>query len=79
MVLLHLAGWPHDGWPNVRALREYAATHAIPVTVISAVADEARARAEGATYWLWQPVMYDDFLSVLATAGVLATDREACT
>jgi DNA-binding response OmpR family regulator len=70
MVLLHLKSWPHD-WPILRRLREHGATHDIPITIISALADEARARDEGATYWLWQPVMYDDFRAALAITGVL--------
>jgi DNA-binding response OmpR family regulator len=71
MVLLHLTGWPHDGWPLLRALKEQSALGTIPITIISAIADEPGARAEGATYWLWQPVMYDDFQAPLVAAGVL--------
>ena len=71
LVLLHLAAWPHDGWPTLRRLREHSAAQAIPVAIVSPIMDEARAREEGATYWLWQPVMYDDFRAALAAAGVL--------
>jgi CheY-like chemotaxis protein len=71
MVLLHLTGWSHDGWPILRDLKQHSAAHNIPIAIISAIADEARARAEGATYWLWQPVMYDDFLAALVATGVL--------
>jgi DNA-binding response OmpR family regulator len=71
MVLLHLMSWPHDGWPILRRLKEHHATHDIPITIISALADEARARDEGAAYWLWQPVMYADFLAALVATGAL--------
>jgi CheY-like chemotaxis protein len=71
LVLLHLTGWSHDGWPILRDLKQHCAAHNIPIVIISAVADEARARAEGAAYWLWQPVMYGDFLTALAAAGIL--------
>ena len=74
MVLLHLAGWSHDGWPLLRDLRQHAVADTIPIAIISAIADEARARAEGATCWLWQPVMYGDFLTALVAAGVLRQD-----
>jgi CheY-like chemotaxis protein len=73
IVLLHLnlTGWSHDGWPILHHLKQHCATHDIPIAIISAIVDEARARAEGAAYWLWQPVMYDDFLSALVATGVL--------
>ena len=66
MLLLHLPAEPHDGWAPLRQLHAHPTTHLTPITVISAWADEARARAEGATYWLWQPVLYADFVSALA-------------
>lgn len=71
MVLLHLMAWPHDDWHMLRRLREHGADSSIPITVISAMADEARARDEGAAYWLWQPVMYADFRAALIATGVL--------
>jgi len=71
MVLLHLMSWPHEGWPILRRLKQHRAISGIPITIISAIADEARARDEGATHWLWQPVMYDDFRAALVVAGVL--------
>ena len=74
MVLLHLTGWSHDGWPLLRDLKQLAVTDTIPIAIISAIADEARARAEGVTCWLWQPVMYGDFLIALVAAGVLPQD-----
>ena len=70
-VLLHLLAWPDQGWTSVRRLRASPAAHGIPLTIISAVADEARARDEGATCWLWQPVMYDDFVAALAAIAAL--------
>ncbi len=71
MVLLHLMSWPHEGWPILRRLKEDRAIGDIPITIISAIVDEARARNEGATHWLWQPVMYDHFRAALAITGVL--------
>ena len=71
MVLVHLMFWPHEGWPILQRLKEYRAMSDIPITIISAIVDEARARDEGATHWLWQPVMYDDFRAALAITGVL--------
>jgi DNA-binding response OmpR family regulator len=71
MVLLHLMSWPHEGWPILRRLKEHDGVGDIPIAIISAIVDEARARDEGATYWLWQPVMYDDFRAALAITGVL--------
>ena len=66
MLVLHLTEGPPDGWATLRRLQTDDAMDNIPITVVSALADEARARAEGAAYWLWQPVLYADFLSVLA-------------
>jgi DNA-binding response OmpR family regulator len=71
MVLVHLMFWPHEGWPILQRLKAYRAMSDIPITIISAIVDEARARDEGATHWLWQPVMYDDFRAALAITGVL--------
>ena len=71
LVLLHVMSWPHDGWSALRCLREHRETHNIPIAIISALMDEARARDEGAAYWLWQPVMYTDFLAALTATGVL--------
>ena len=71
MVLVHLMSWPHEGWPILQRLKEYRAMSDIPITIISAIVDEARARDEGAAHWLWQPVMYDDFRAALAITGVL--------
>jgi DNA-binding response OmpR family regulator len=71
LVLLHLMSWPYDGWPILRRLQEHCDFHNIPITIISALMDEARARDEGAAYWLWQPVMYTDFLAALTATGVL--------
>jgi CheY-like chemotaxis protein len=65
MLLLHLTEGPADEWATLRQLQTDHATGNIPITVVSAQADEARARAEGAAHWLWQPVLYADFLSIL--------------
>jgi DNA-binding response OmpR family regulator len=71
MVLLYLMPDVHDDWSSLRRLRSALAPYGIPITIISAIADEARARAEGAAYWLWQPVMFADFRAALALAGIL--------
>lgn len=76
MVLLHMTGWPHGGWPILQTLKQATMLHTIPITIISTVADEARARAEGARYWLWQPVMYDDFEAALVATGVLPPSND---
>jgi DNA-binding response OmpR family regulator len=70
-VLLHLLSGPNQSWEMFRRLKASPAAEGIPLTVISALADEARARDEGAAYWLWQPVMYVDFLAALAATKVL--------
>jgi putative two-component system response regulator len=75
MVLLHLLSWPHDDWQTLRRLKAHRTIGDIPITIISALADEARARDEGAAYWLWQPVMYADFRAALAVTGVLPQHR----
>lgn len=71
MVLLHLLP-SHGGWSMLRHLREQPMLHQIPITIIAADVDEARARAEGAAYWLWQPVMYGDFQDALVAAAAFA-------
>ena len=67
MLLLHLTEGPQDGWATLRQLHLNGIMGNIPITVVAAEADEARARAAGAAHWLWQPVLYADFLSVLAS------------
>jgi putative two-component system response regulator len=71
MLLLHLMATSHDDWSMVRRLKAALGDDAIPITVIAAVADETRAREEGAAYWLWQPVMYADFVAALTATGAL--------
>ncbi len=70
-LLLHLLSMIDRGWDDMRRLKAHPATAGLPVTIISAMADEVRARAEGAAYWLWQPVMYADFLAALRRTAVL--------
>ncbi|MBA3946298.1 MAG: response regulator [Herpetosiphonaceae bacterium] len=77
MVFLHLLWGSEGGWSSLRRLKQHAATCGIPITIISSVADEARARAEGADYWLWQPVMYADFrVALVATHALPAAAGE---
>ena len=71
MVLLHLMWASHDDWSMLQRLKAALGDHTIPITVIAAVADERRAREEGAAYWLWQPVMYADFVAALTATGTL--------
>jgi len=71
IVMLHLKAWPHDDWHLLRRLKGLRSDTFFPIVVISAMADEARARAEGADHWLWQPVMYADFQEILVTRGVI--------
>ena len=69
MVLLHLgATGRQTEWSKLRRLQASRLGGAIPITVIAALADEVSARAEGASYWLWQPVLYNDFLSLISAA-----------
>ena len=71
MLLLHLLSTaPQAGWSNLLRLQQSFASETIPITVVSALADEVSARAFGAEYWLWQPVMYNDFHSVLSAARI---------
>ena len=71
MVLLYLMPDVHDDWSSLRHLRAALTPYGIPITIISAIADEARAREEGAACWLWQPVMFADFRTALVLTGVL--------
>lgn len=71
-VLLHLLSTLGDGWEGMRRLKADPAAEGLPITIISAVADEAGARAEGAAYWMWQPVMYADFVAALSVTGALS-------
>jgi putative two-component system response regulator len=75
-VLLHLLPWPDESWEALRRLKASPAAAGIPITIISALADEARARDEGAAHWLWQPVMYADFLAALSATAALPQPRE---
>lgn len=70
MVLIHVLTQSSDGWAVLRQLKAEHTFADIPITVIAAVMDETRARAEGADHWLWQPVMYSDFLAaIVRTTG----------
>ncbi|HEY0739361.1 MAG TPA: hypothetical protein VGD69_30845 [Herpetosiphonaceae bacterium] len=76
MVLLHVMS-QYDGWAMLRRLKAEQSLPGIPITIIAAIVDEARARAEGAAHWLWQPVMYSDFLAAIASTTGPATSTEA--
>ena len=57
-------------WALLRALRAEGRTRAIPLVLCSALVDQERAWHEGASACLAKPVMYDDFLAALVSAGV---------
>lgn len=57
------------GWQLVQQLKANEQTDAIPIVVCSTVVDPERAWNEGADY-LPKPVMYNDFVQMLAKAGV---------
>ena len=71
LILLDVYLPPLDCWHIFAALKADRATHDIPAAVCSAITEEARAWEEGADYWLAQPVLYEDFLTVLAATGTL--------
>jgi CheY-like chemotaxis protein len=73
LIILHLLSWPPRGQAVLQTLFDSCDAGDIPITIISALADEERARNEGADYWLWQPVLYTDFLDALLATGVLAS------
>lgn len=66
LLLLHLMEEPGAGCSTLHQLQTNSATSKIPIAVVSALADDAY-RVAGAAHWLAQPVMYEDFLSVLAS------------
>lgn len=70
LIVLHGLLAPADGWRILRALKSERATRDISVAVCSAVVDEVRAREAGVDYWLAQPVLYVDFLAVLAATDI---------
>ena len=71
LILLDVYLPPPDCWHIFAALKADRASHDIPVAVCSAITDEARAWEEGVDYWLAHPVLYDDYLAVLAATGAL--------
>ena len=64
-ILLNLLLPGDDGWHFLRELKSRPATRRIPVAVYSSVPDEARAQAEGADFYLPQPVLFQDFARIL--------------
>jgi len=59
-----------NNWILLRQLRADGRTRAIPLVICSALVDQERAWREGALVCLAKPVMYDDFLAALASAGL---------
>ncbi len=66
IILLNLLLPAESGWCFLKNLKSCPETREIPVAVYSSVPDEARALKEGADYYLWQPVLFQDFSSMLA-------------
>lgn len=57
-------------WSLLRALRADGRTRTIPLVLCSALVDQERAWDEGAVACLAKPVMYNDFLAALVSAGL---------
>lgn len=70
LIVVDLLVAPVDGWRVVQQLKADQQTQAIPLAVCSTLLDHERAWDEGADYCLPKPVMYDDFLAMLAKTGV---------
>jgi CheY-like chemotaxis protein len=77
-LLLNLMLPSNSGWQLLQSAKCDESLKRIPIIGFSSIRDEARARVEGADYYLWKPIMYDDFLSALEAVGVkrpVAPDR----
>ncbi len=61
-----------DGWAVLQALKAEAATHDIPVIIVSIVEERARGAALGAAAYLVKPVSRDALLQALRSVGVVA-------
>ncbi|WP_405067317.1 GAF domain-containing protein [Kribbella sp. NBC_01510] len=61
-----------DGWAVLQALKAEAATHDIPVIIVSIVEERARGAALGAAAYLVKPVSRDALLQALRSVGVMA-------
>ena len=61
-----------DGWAVLQALKAEAATHDIPVIIVSIVEERARGAALGAAAYLVKPVSRDALLQALRAVGVVA-------
>ena len=57
-------------WDILHALKADEATKTIPVVIFSWLAVEEASLAEGADVFVQKPVMYADFIDVLALVGV---------
>lgn len=69
-TVIVIGGTDAAGWTLLRSLRADQRTRHIPLVLCLALADQERAWREGASACLSKPVMYDDFLAALASAGV---------
>lgn len=80
VIVLDVAFPGTAGWEMLTALKANRATRDIPVVMCSGSEQEARGLEAGAEVCLSKPVMYYDFLTALADAGVnlpLAVKQEA--
>jgi two-component system, OmpR family, response regulator len=70
LIILHRLQPPHNGLDALQALKIDRLTQHIPIAVCSGQHEQAQAWEDGADFWLPKPVMYTDFLAVLATLGL---------
>ena len=65
IILLNLLIPTEGAWNFLRRLKTDPETQNIPVAVYSSVPDEARAQLAGADYYLWHPILFEDFEHIL--------------
>jgi len=70
VIVLDVAFPGTASWDMLKALKADRATRDIPVVMCSGLEQEARGLEAGAEVCLSKPVMYYDFLTALADAGV---------
>lgn len=75
LIMIHMLLPPLDGQHVAQLLKVNPLTEHIPVILCTAVAEHGPGWDESADYCLPKPVMYGDFLAVLAKAGVPVGDN----
>jgi two-component system cell cycle response regulator DivK len=70
ILLINLQLPADGGWKLMRWIKNDAALKHIPLIVYSPLHVEEEAGKEGATFCLCKPILYDDFIYALATAGI---------